>query len=104
MYNNVGHKIKFFATVLLILNIIIFFAAAIWSCSLLNSMFRLNFGGLIFIFLAIVGIGAVISWVISLFVYGYGVIVENSEIQAQISQYTYEEDQESENYNDGENT
>jgi hypothetical protein len=103
MFNNVGNKIKTIAIVTFILNIVAFFGIAIWSCSFFDSMYNMNFGILIFLFLLIVALGAVISWIIALFIYGYGILVQISEQQIQIAQYPYSENTESEDYTEYEN-
>lgn len=74
MYNNIGRKIKMLATIVFIIGCV---GSAIAGISLISAYESiLSFGGLIII------LGPLASWISTCLLYGFGQLIENSDIIA----------------------
>ena len=79
MFNNVGEKIKLVAICVFIFSIILNVIGALWLCNIFDNIFNAEFATLILIFIVIAALGILLSWIFSLFIYGFGVLITNSE-------------------------
>ncbi len=79
MFNNVGAKIKTLATVLFILNVVFTIIGVLLLCSAIDSLRALDFAATFLLLVFLAALGCCISWIFSLFVYGFGILVQNAE-------------------------
>lgn len=75
MYNNVGGKIKTFAKVVFTLGLVFTIISAFY---LLSS----GAGSVAILLLLLLAVGALFTWVISLFIYGFGELLVNVKVIA----------------------
>ena len=75
MFNNIGLKIKKLAKVLCWIGIIISVISGI-------AMMASGNGGAVLTGLLVIGLGSLISWLLTLTLYGFGQLVDNSDIIA----------------------
>lgn len=94
MFNNIGSKIKSYAKVIFWIGVVLSIIAGIAiigiafaSSSSVYAPFSFGrfFAGLIFAIIAVC-IGVLISWINVLVLYGFGVLVENSDTLKQLKQ------------------
>ncbi len=78
MFTNVGSKIKTLAKVECWLGIILFVIFGFVQ------MFTLNSGAAVVSGLLTIGIGSLFSWIGSICLYGFGQLIENSDVRTQI--------------------
>ena len=74
MFDNIGSKIKALAKTVFII------MAVIWAISGFSFMFILGGGVAILLGPLIGGIGILLSWIGTFFLYGFGQLIENSDI------------------------
>ena len=79
MFKNVGKKIQTVATVALVINIVYTIIADFMLCSTLGKSYDIDVAIIILIFLLLMVVGTIVSWIVSLFIYGFGILVSNSE-------------------------
>ena len=74
MFNNTGEKIKVLAKVIFVLGII---------SAVISGIYLMTGGGIavLYGFITVIG-GALGSWVVSIFIYGFGAIITNTETTA----------------------
>ena len=90
MFNYIGEKIRIIAIASFILGTFLSIGSSIYVCNIFDKVFDTAFGVLIIMFFVIAATGTALAWAISILIYGFGRLVENSERIA----YMYEETQE----------
>ena len=98
MYKNIGKKIENVAIGWFILTSLSSILLALFICDSFTAHFAIQ----TLLFIIIVSLGIFISWVISLFIYGFGRLIENSDTMVAIHTDSFEDASEFENTSESE--
>lgn len=88
MFSNIGGKIKGFATILFVLGVIGGFIGAIWMGVVMDDVSDSGFVAFL-TFLFVLAVTIVASYVSSMFMYGFGELIENSDRIKRNTEETY---------------
>ena len=93
MFQNVGKKIKILALVIYLLGIFVSVVASVYMSDVILFVSGMQEGGSFVLMLLMILGGIGISWAISMLIYGFGHLVENSEKMVRLQEDMLEKDE-----------
>ena len=98
MFNNVGENIKSVAIIFFIINVVFTIIGDFWLCGTIGNLSSVGFIAILLLFVFVAAVGCCISWIISLLICGFGILVQNAELSLFKFEKEYYDDSNYEDY------
>ena len=98
MFNNVGENIKSVSIIFFIINVVFTIIGDFWLCGTIGNLSSVGFIAILLLFVFVAAVGCCISWIISLLICGFGILVQNAELSLFKFENEYYDDSNYEDY------
>ena len=80
MFDNIGENIKSVAIIFFIINVVFTIIGDFLLCGSIGNLYSVGGIAILLLFVFIAAVGCCISWIISLIICGFGILVQNAEL------------------------